>query len=91
MLTNRRLLYFALNPHASDEGLIGTEEETIIKPAIRDAKQHNILAFGPFSSDAFFAGDTKVRCRAGHVSRSGAIPFKSLCIGEGVNYTAGCR
>ena len=50
-----RIAVLALNPHAGDEGLIGKEEEEIIKPAVKDAKQQNILAIGPFSADAFFA------------------------------------
>ncbi|HEY6976059.1 MAG TPA: 4-hydroxythreonine-4-phosphate dehydrogenase PdxA [Chitinophagaceae bacterium] len=80
-----------LNPHAGDEGLIGTEEETIIKPAVKDVRQQNMLVFGPYSADAFFA--------RGHYKQfdavlamyhdQGLIPFKSLAIGEGVNYTAG--
>ncbi len=86
-----KIAVLALNPHASDEGLIGTEEETIIKPAIRDAKQHNILAFGPYSSDAFFARGYHERFDVvlAMYHDQGLIPFKSLCIGEGVNYTAG--
>ena len=49
-----RIAVLGLNPHAGDEGLIGSEEEDIIKPAIKDAK-HNMLVYGPFSADAFFA------------------------------------
>ena len=85
-----KIAVLGLNPHAGDEGLIGKEDEEIIKPAIKDAK-HNMLVFGPYSADAFFA--------RGHHSRfdavlamyhdQGLIPFKSLSSGEGVNYTAG--
>ena len=50
-----KIAVLGLNPHAGDEGLIGTEEETIIKPAIREAKNNNIIVTGPFSADAFFA------------------------------------
>lgn len=86
-----KIAVLALNPHAGDEGLIGTEEEAIIKPAIRDAKQQNILAFGPYSSDAFFARGYHGKFDAvlAMYHDQGLIPFKSLCIGEGVNYTAG--
>src|ERR1700733_7647974 len=49
-----KIAVLGLNPHAGDEGLIGREEEEIIKPAIKDAR-HNMLAFGPYSADAFFA------------------------------------
>src|SRR5580698_8929675 len=50
-----KIAVLGLNPHAGDEGLIGKEDEEVIKPAIKDAKQHNMLVFGPYSADAFFA------------------------------------
>ena len=50
-----RIAVLGLNPHAGDEGLIGNEEETIIKPAIKEAKNNNMLVVGPYSADAFFA------------------------------------
>lgn len=86
-----RIAVLGLNPHAGDEGLIGKEEEAIIKPAIKEAKHRDIFCFGPYPADAFFA--------RGHHEKfdgvlamyhdQGLIPFKSLAIGEGVNYTAG--
>ena len=87
-----RIAVLGLNPHAGDEGLIGNEEETIIKPAIKEAKQsHNILAFGSYSADAFFARGQYEKFDAvlAMYHDQGLIPFKSLAIGEGVNYTAG--
>jgi 4-hydroxythreonine-4-phosphate dehydrogenase len=50
-----KIAVLGLNPHAGDEGLIGKEEDTIIRPAIKDAKQNNLLVTGPFSADGFFA------------------------------------
>lgn len=81
----------ALNPHAGDEGLIGTEEEEIIKPAIKEAKQHNMLVNGPFSADAFFARgyQNKFDAVLAMYHDQGLIPFKSLSKAEGINYTAG--
>ena len=75
----------------SDEGLIGNEEETIIKPAIREAKNNNLLVVGPYSADAFFARqhDKQFDCVLAMYHDQGLIPFKALAIGEGVNYTAG--
>ena len=86
-----KIAVLGLNPHAGDEGLIGTEEETIIKPAIKEAKHNNILAFGPYSADAFFARGQYEKFDAvlAMYHDQGLIPFKSLAIGEGVNYTAG--
>ena len=87
-----RIAVLGLNPHSGDEGLIGNEEETIIKPAIKEAKQsHNILVFGAYSADAFFARGQYEKFDAvlAMYHDQGLIPFKSLAIGEGVNYTAG--
>lgn len=86
-----KIAVLGLNPHAGDEGLIGKEEETIIKPAIKEAKTGGILAFGPFSADAFFARGQYAKFDAvlAMYHDQGLIPFKSLAIGEGVNYTAG--
>jgi 4-hydroxythreonine-4-phosphate dehydrogenase len=86
-----KIAVLGLNPHAGDEGLIGKEEQTIIKPAIKEAKNSNILAFGPFSADAFFARGQHEKFDAvlAMYHDQGLIPFKSLAIGEGVNYTAG--
>lgn len=50
-----KIAVLGLNPHAGDEGLVGTEEEEIIKPAIKEAKHKDIFCFGPYSADAFFA------------------------------------
>lgn len=86
-----RIAVLGLNPHAGDEGLIGKEEETIIKPAIKEAKNSNILAVGPYSSDAFFArrGYEAFDAVLAMYHDQGLIPFKSLALEEGVNYTAG--
>lgn len=85
-----KIAVLGLNPHAGDEGLIGKEEEEIIKPAIKDAK-HNMIVVGPFSADAFFARRQYLKFDAvlAMYHDQGLIPFKTLAIGEGVNYTAG--
>ncbi len=86
-----RIAVLGLNPHAGDEGLIGKEEEEIIKPAIKEAKQRDIFCFGPYPADAFFARGQyeKFDGVLAMYHDQGLIPFKSLAIGEGVNYTAG--
>ncbi len=86
-----RIAVLGLNPHAGDEGLIGNEEETIIKPAIREAKNNNMLVVGPYSADAFFArrGYEKFDAVLAMYHDQGLIPFKTLSTGEGFNYTAG--
>ena len=86
-----RIAVLGLNPHAGDEGLIGSEEETIIKPAIKEAKNNNMLVIGPYSADAFFARRSfdKFDAVLAMYHDQGLIPFKTLAVGEGVNYTAG--
>ena len=88
-----RIAVLGLNPHAGDEGLIGKEEEEIIKPAIKDAKQKDIFCFGPYPADAFFARGQHEKFDAvlAMYHDQGLIPFKSLAIGDGVNYTAGLQ
>ena len=86
-----KIAVLGLNPHAGDEGLLGKEELEIIAPAIKEARQKNMLCFGPFSADAFFARGQHEKFDAvlALYHDQGLIPFKSLAHGEGVNYTAG--
>ncbi|MFT3936792.1 MAG: 4-hydroxythreonine-4-phosphate dehydrogenase PdxA [Chitinophagaceae bacterium] len=88
-----KIAVLGLNPHAGDDGLVGKEEETVIKPAIKDFKQsnNNVIVFGPYSADAFFARGQHEKFDAvlAMYHDQGLIPFKSLALGEGVNYTAG--
>lgn len=85
-----KIAVLGLNPHAGDEGLVGNEEEQIIKPALKEAKQ-NMLVFGPYSADAFFARRSYLQFDAllAMYHDQGLIPFKTLAVGEGVNFTAG--
>ena len=85
-----KIAVLGLNPHAGDEGLIGKEEEEIIKPAVKEAK-HNMLVMGPYSPDAFFARRQfeKFDAVLAMYHDQGLIPFKSLALGNGVNFTAG--
>ncbi len=86
-----KIAVLGLNPHAGDEGLIGNEEESIIKPAIKEAKNNNMLVVGPYSADAFFARRSFDRFDAvlAMYHDQGLIPFKTLASGDGVNFTAG--
>ena len=86
-----KIAVLGLNPHAGDEGVIGKEDDEIIKPAVKEAKQKDIFCFGPYPADAFFARGQyeKFDGVLAMYHDQGLIPFKSLAIGEGVNYTAG--
>ncbi|HEY0750898.1 MAG TPA: 4-hydroxythreonine-4-phosphate dehydrogenase PdxA [Chitinophagaceae bacterium] len=85
-----KIAVLGLNPHAGDDGLIGNEEEQIIRPAIKDAKQ-SMMVFGPYSADAFFARRNYLQFDAvlAMYHDQGLIPFKTISVGEGVNFTAG--
>lgn len=80
-----------LNPHAGDEGLLGKEDETVIRPAIVELKKSGILVMGPFAADGFF-GSGKHQKFDGVLAMyhdQGLTPFKALCFDSGVNFTAG--
>lgn len=86
-----KIAVLGLNPHAGDQGLIGKEEQNIITPAVSQAMNNGILCFGPYSADGFFARSYHLRFDAvlAMYHDQGLIPFKSLAIGNGVNYSAG--
>ena len=86
-----RVAVLALNPHAGDNGLLGSEEIEIIAPAIVEANENGILAFGPYSSDGFFGAGT-FHSFDGVLAMyhdQGLIPFKAMDMDNGVNFTAG--
>jgi 4-hydroxythreonine-4-phosphate dehydrogenase len=86
-----RIALLGLNPHASDHGVIGKEEQDIIIPSIEHAFDEGILAFGPYPADGFF-GSSNFRKFDGILAMyhdQGLIPFKTLSFGSGVNFTAG--
>jgi 4-hydroxythreonine-4-phosphate dehydrogenase len=86
-----RIAVLSLNPHAGDHGLLGKEEIEIICPAIEEAKSNGILAFGAYSPDEFFAlGEFRnFDAILAMYYDQGMIPFKSIGLPGGVNYTAG--
>lgn len=85
-----RIAVMALNPHAGDGGLLGREEQEIIKPAIVEAFGEGVLAFGPFAADGLFAGGgyAKYDGILAMYHDQGLAPFKTLSP-DGVNFTAG--
>jgi 4-hydroxythreonine-4-phosphate dehydrogenase len=86
-----KLAVLGINPHAGENGLLGTEENDIILPAIRKANDEEIMAFGPFPSDGFFASRQYQEFDGilAMYHDQGLIPFKTLAFDEGVNFTAG--
>lgn len=86
-----KIAVLGLNPHAGDNGLIGTEDEEVVKPAIEKANEEGIFCFGPYPADGFFAGDTYTKFDGvlAMYHDQGLIPFKHLAMRNGVNFTAG--
>ena len=86
-----KIAVLGLNPHCGDGGLLGDEEQNVILPAIKAANEEGILAFGPYSSDGFFALGNYAKFDAvlAMYHDQGLTPFKALAFEDGVNYTAG--
>ena len=86
-----RIAVLALNPHAGDQGLLGTEEQEVIIPALAEMKEKGMFCYGPYPADGFFGSElyTKFDGVLAMYHDQGLAPFKALAMEEGVNYTAG--
>jgi 4-hydroxythreonine-4-phosphate dehydrogenase len=86
-----KIAVLGLNPHAGDGGLIGSEDDQIIKPLVNDARNRGRLIYGPFPADGFFASANykKYDGILAMYHDQGLVAFKTLAFENGVNYTAG--
>ena len=86
-----KIAVLGLNPHCGDGGVIGKEEDEILKPALKKIFEKGTLVFGPFAADGFFGSNQYEQYDAviATYHDQGLIPFKTLSFGNGVNYTAG--
>lgn len=86
-----RIAVLGLNPHAGENGLLGTEEQETISPVIEDWRKKGELVFGPFPADGFFGTRAyrKYDAVLAMYHDQGLIPFKAIAFEEGVNFTAG--
>lgn len=86
-----RIAVLSLNPHAGDEGLLGTEEQEIIVPALKEMAAKGILCYGPYPADGFMGSGnfTHFDGILAMYHDQGLAPFKALAMDEGVNFTAG--
>lgn len=91
LITHPRIAVLALNPHAGDDGLLGSEEKDIIQPAMQLAEEEKIQCYGPFAADGFFGSRAYEHYDAvlAMYHDQGLAPFKVLAMDDGVNYTAG--
>lgn len=86
-----RMAVLALNPHAGDSGLLGTEEQEILTPAVAELRSEGVMAFGPFAADGFFGSASAEAFDAvlAMYHDQGLAPFKTKAMSSGVNFTAG--
>ena len=86
-----KIAVLGLNPHCGDGGVIGKEDDSILKPALKKIFDKGTLVFGPFAADGFFGSNQydKYEAVIATYHDQGLIPFKTLSFGNGVNYTAG--
>jgi len=86
-----KIAVLGLNPHCGDKGVIGLEDDEIIKPTIEDIKTTGKLVFGPYAADGFFGSETYKQFDGvlATYHDQGLAPFKALSFGNGVNFTAG--
>jgi 4-hydroxythreonine-4-phosphate dehydrogenase len=86
-----KIALLGINPHSGDNGVIGKEDEEVLKPTIKELSEKGSMVFGPYSADSFFGSDG-YKAFDGILAAyhdQGLIPFKTLAFGKGVNFTAG--
>jgi len=90
-ISKPKIAVLGLNPHCGDQGVIGKEDDEVIRPTIKKLFDEGTFVFGPYAADSFFGQkshekfDAVIAC----YHDQGLIPFKTLSFGHGVNYTAG--
>lgn len=90
-ISKPKIAVLGLNPHCGDNGVIGKEDDNVIKPTIKKLFDKGEMVFGPYASDSFFGSSQYEKYDAilAMYHDQGLIPFKTLSFGKGVNYTAG--
>ena len=91
LIKDPKIAILAINPHVGDNGVIGSDDQNILIPAITDLNKDNNLIFGPFSADTFFCNEN-YKQYDGIIAAyhdQGLIPFKTISFGNGVNYSSG--
>jgi 4-hydroxythreonine-4-phosphate dehydrogenase len=86
-----KIAVLGINPHTGDHGVIGSEDDEVLRPALKSIRESGKLVFGPYAADSFFGSNNYKNFDAIIASYhdQGLIPFKTLSFGQGVNYTAG--
>lgn len=86
-----KIALLGINPHSGDNGVIGKEDDEVLKPVIKEMRNLGHLVYGPYAADSFFGSDgyKKFDAVLAAYHDQGLIPFKTLSFGQGVNFTAG--
>ncbi|MBP2834267.1 4-hydroxythreonine-4-phosphate dehydrogenase PdxA, partial [Aquimarina sp. U1-2] len=86
-----KIAVLGINPHTGDNGVIGNEDDTVMRPTLKKIKEAGKLVYGPYAADSFFGTNNYKNFDAIIASYhdQGLIPFKTLSFGQGVNFTAG--
>lgn len=86
-----KIAVMGINPHTGDDGVIGKEDDEVIRPTLKEINNHGQYVYGPYAADSFFGTKNYKNFDAiiAAYHDQGLIPFKTLSFGEGVNYTAG--
>jgi len=86
-----KIAVLGINPHTGDHGVIGEEDDKILRPTLEKINQSGKLVYGPYAADSFFGSGNYKNFDAivAAYHDQGLIPFKTLSFGQGVNYTAG--
>lgn len=89
--SNPRIAVLALNPKAGEDGWLGSEEQEILAPTITAAQEEGQQAYGPYAADSFFSEDygSAFDGVLAMYYDQGLMPFRSVALEGGVNYTAG--
>lgn len=90
-ISKPKIAVLGINPHTGDNGVIGKEDDEILRPTLQKLKEAGKLVFGPYAADSFFGSESYKQFDAvvATYHDQGLIPFKTLSFGKGVNYTAG--
>ncbi|MFT4838918.1 MAG: 4-hydroxythreonine-4-phosphate dehydrogenase [Nonlabens sp.] len=90
-ISKPRIAVLGINPHVGDNGVIGTEDQDTLIPALEQLREDGNIIFGPYAADSFFGNKKYKEFDAVLASYhdQGLIPFKTIAFGHGVNYTAG--
>jgi 4-hydroxythreonine-4-phosphate dehydrogenase len=90
-ISKPKIAVLGINPHTGDNGVIGNEDDDIMRPTLKKIKESGKLVFGPYAADSFFGSNNYKNFDAviATYHDQGLIPFKTLSFGQGVNFTGG--